>query len=54
MAEAHTFVELWRGPRTDFAVMTTAFGLTVVFDLTVGVGAGMIMPRQSALLLRDS
>jgi SulP family sulfate permease len=43
MAEAHTFVELWRGPRTDFAVMATAFGLTVVFDLTVGVGAGMIM-----------
>jgi sulfate permease, SulP family len=43
MAEAHTFIELWRGPRSDFAVMTTAFGLTVVFDLTIGVGAGMIM-----------
>ena len=43
MAEAHTFVELWRGPRSDFGVMTTAFGLTVVFDLTIGVGAGMIM-----------
>jgi SulP family sulfate permease len=43
MAEAHTFVELWRGPRTDFGVMVTAFGLTVVFDLTIGVGAGMIM-----------
>jgi SulP family sulfate permease len=43
MAEAHTFIELWRGPRSDFAVMVTAFGLTIVFDLTVGVGAGMIM-----------
>ncbi len=43
MAEVHTFVELWRGPRTDFAVMATAFGLTIVFDLTIGVGAGMIM-----------
>jgi SulP family sulfate permease len=43
MAEPHTFVELWRGPRADFAVMATAFGLTVVFDLTIGVGAGMIM-----------
>ena len=43
MAEMHTFVELWRGPRTDFAVMATAFGLTIVFDLTIGVGAGMIM-----------
>src|SRR5450432_1878698 len=43
MAEAHTFVELWRGPRSDFAVMVAVFGLTVVFDLTIGVGAGMIM-----------
>ena len=43
MAEAHTFVELWRGPRSDFGVMTAAFGLTVIFDLTIGVGAGMIM-----------
>jgi SulP family sulfate permease len=43
MAEAHTFVELWRGPRSDFAVMVTAFALTVVFDLTIGVAAGMFM-----------
>jgi SulP family sulfate permease len=43
MAEAHTFVELWRGPRADFGVMATAFLLTVVFDLTVGVGAGIFM-----------
>jgi len=43
MAEAHTFIELWRGPRSDFGVMVTAFGLTVVFDLTIGVAVGMIM-----------
>ena len=43
MAEAHTFIELWRGPRSDFAVMVAAFGLTVLFDLTVGVAAGMFM-----------
>ena len=51
MAEAHTFVELWRGPRADFAVMATAFGLTVVFDLTIGVGAGLIM--AAVLFLRQ-
>jgi SulP family sulfate permease len=43
MADLHTFVELWRGPRADFGVLVAAFGLTVVFDLTVGVGAGLIM-----------
>jgi len=43
MAELHTFVELWRGPRADFAVLVVAFTLTVVFDLTIGVGAGLIM-----------
>jgi SulP family sulfate permease len=51
MAEAHTFVELWRGPRSDFAVMVAAFGLTVVFDLTIGVAAGMIM--ATVLFLRQ-
>ncbi len=43
MAEWHTFVELWHGPRADFAVLVATFTLTVVFDLTVGVGAGLIM-----------
>jgi SulP family sulfate permease len=51
MAEAHTFIELWRGPRADFGVMVTAFLLTVVFDLTVGVGAGMFM--AAVLFLRQ-
>jgi SulP family sulfate permease len=43
MAEWHTFVELWHGPRTDFAVMIATFALTVAFDLTAGVGCGMVM-----------
>ncbi len=43
MAEWDTFPEIWRGPRSDFAVLMTAFVLTVVFDLTVGVGVGLIM-----------
>ncbi|MGZ5022636.1 MAG: SulP family inorganic anion transporter, partial [Chthoniobacterales bacterium] len=43
MADWHTFVELWRGPRADFGVLVATFTLTVVFDLTIGVGAGLIM-----------
>ncbi|MEO8044730.1 MAG: SulP family inorganic anion transporter [Spartobacteria bacterium] len=43
MAEWHNFVELWRGPRADFGVLVATFALTVVFDLSVGVGAGLIM-----------
>jgi sulfate permease, SulP family len=51
MAEWHTFVELWRGPRADFGVLVAAFTLTVVFDLTIGVGAGLIM--AAILFLRQ-
>jgi sulfate permease, SulP family len=43
MAEWDTFPEIWRGPKSDFGVLLTAFVLTVVFDLTVGVGVGLIM-----------
>jgi SulP family sulfate permease len=43
MGEWDNFRELWHGPRTDFFVMLAALGLTVVFDLTVGVGAGLLM-----------
>ncbi len=43
MAEWDTFAELWHGPRSDFAVLLGTFALTVVFDLTIGVGAGMAM-----------
>jgi SulP family sulfate permease len=51
MAEWHTFVELWRGPRSDLGVMAAAFGLTVIFDLTIGVGAGLLM--AAVLFLRQ-
>jgi SulP family sulfate permease len=43
MAEWENFHVLWHGPRTDFFVMMAALGLTVVFDLTIGVGAGLLM-----------
>jgi SulP family sulfate permease len=43
MAEWHTFVEMSRGPRSDFAVMLSVFALTIIFDLTIGVGAGLFM-----------
>lgn len=43
MAEWDTFGELWRGARSDFGVMAVTFGLTVIFDLTVGVAAGLII-----------
>jgi SulP family sulfate permease len=43
MAEWENFHALWHGPRTDYFVMLAALGLTVVFDLTVGVGAGLLM-----------
>jgi SulP family sulfate permease len=43
MAEWENFPSLWHGPRTDFWVMIAALGLTVVFDLTIGVGAGLLM-----------
>ncbi len=43
MAEWDTFPEIWRGPHSDFAVLMTAFLLTVIFDLTIGVGVGLVM-----------
>ncbi|MEZ5301827.1 MAG: SulP family inorganic anion transporter [Verrucomicrobiales bacterium] len=43
MAEWDTFGELWRGSRGDCAVMALTFALTVIFDLTVGVAAGLII-----------
>jgi SulP family sulfate permease len=43
MAEWENFKTLWHGHRTDFFVMLTALALTVIFDLTVGVGVGLLM-----------
>jgi len=43
MAECDTFRVLWRSSRPDFGVMLLTFALTVVFDLTIGVSAGLII-----------
>jgi SulP family sulfate permease len=43
MAEWDTFGEVWRGSHSDFAVMLATFLLTVVFDLTIGVAAGLVI-----------
>ena len=43
MAEWDTFKELWKGSRTEFWTLVTTFGLTVVFDLTVGVSVGLVI-----------
>ncbi len=43
MGEWENFRELFRGPKSDFGVLVASFSLTVVFDLTVAVGAGLLM-----------
>ena len=50
MGEWDTFAEMWRASRTDFGVLLTAFALTVVFDLTIGVGGGLVI--AAVLFLR--
>ncbi len=43
MGEWDTFSELAHSTKSDLGVMLTTFALTVVFDLTVAVGAGLLM-----------
>ena len=43
MAELHSFTRLARGPRHDAAVLLTTFAFTVLADLTVGIGLGMVV-----------
>lgn len=43
MGEWHNFHRLRKWPRSDAAVFLTAFGLTVVVDLTVAVEIGMVL-----------
>ena len=43
MGEWHNFKRLAKWPRSDAAVFLTAFGLTVVIDLTVAVEVGMVL-----------
>jgi sulfate permease, SulP family len=43
MGEWDNFLELARGPKSDFWVMVATFVMTVVFDLTIAVGMGLMM-----------
>lgn len=56
MSEARHFIRMLRvAPRSDVAVLLTCFGLTVLMDMVIAVGAGVIlaallfMQRMSAL-----
>jgi SulP family sulfate permease len=51
MSEAKHFVHTLRvAPKSDVAVLLTCFGLTVVFDMVVGVSVGMVL--ASLLFMR--
>src|SRR6266446_7209951 len=43
MGEWHQFVRLRKWPNSDAAVFMTAFGLTVITDLTIAVEIGMVL-----------
>jgi SulP family sulfate permease len=50
MGEWHNFVALARGPKSDFGVLVLTFSLTVIFDLTIAVGVGLL--AAGALFVR--
>jgi SulP family sulfate permease len=44
MSEAHHFVRLVRiAPRSDVFVLVSCFGLTVIFDMVIAVGVGVVL-----------
>jgi sulfate permease, SulP family len=43
LADWHVFLNELRAPRSDAAVMVTTFLLTILVDLTVGIGVGMVL-----------
>ena len=43
MSEWRVFVAEFRAPKSDIAVLLTTFTLTVVVDLTVAIGVGMVL-----------
>lgn len=51
MAEWDSFSEVWHSSRLDFAVLATTFALTVILDLTAGVGGGLFL--AAVLFLRN-
>ena len=43
MSEWRTFLDELRGPKPDIAVLLVSFFLTVVVDMTVAIGVGMVL-----------
>lgn len=43
MSGWRTFVALYKGPKSDFAVLMTTFVLTVIFDLTIAIEIGLLL-----------
>lgn len=43
MSEYHTFCRMFKGPKSDWAVMLTTFLLTVFIDLVVAVEIGVVL-----------
>jgi sulfate permease, SulP family len=43
MSEWESFVSVFKGPRSDVAVLLTTFFLTVIVDLTVAIEIGMVL-----------
>src|SRR5206468_3754597 len=50
VSELEHFRSLLRAPRSDVLVLLTTFGLTVLFDLTIAVGTGILL--SSILFMR--
>jgi SulP family sulfate permease len=43
MSELENFIDVFKGAKSDAAVLVTTFGLTVLVDLTVAIEIGMIL-----------
>ena len=43
MSGWRTFLSLYKGPKSDFAVLMTTFVLTVIFDLTIAIEIGLLL-----------
>ena len=43
MSEWRSFLEIFKYPKSDIAVLLTTFGLTIIFDLTIAIQIGMIL-----------
>jgi SulP family sulfate permease len=50
VSELEHFVSLLKAPKADVLVLLTTFGLTVLFDLTIAVGTGILL--SSILFMR--